>query len=88
VEYLFQLKQPVLAYNGSNLSGVFYIDDQAKRTAENLYTIPCCDAIGVLDGYDFEAVIYSGKTRRSALVRTSWTARLSRNRQLVRVGLL
>jgi hypothetical protein len=67
VEFIFQLKQPVMAYNGSTLIGVFYIDDKAKRTAENIYEIPCCDAIGVLDGYEFEAVMYSDKNAVEAL---------------------
>jgi hypothetical protein len=61
VDFIFQLKQPVLAYNNSRLIGVFYIDDKAKRTAENSYEIPCCDAIGVLDGDDFSAAVYSDK---------------------------
>lgn len=59
VEFIFQLKQPVEAYSNNNLIGVFYIDDKAKRTAENAYEIPCCDAIGVLDGDDFAAAIYT-----------------------------
>lgn len=67
VDYLFQMKQPVLAYNNSKLIGVFYIDDKAKRTAENTYAIPCCDAIGVLDCYDFDAVMYRDKNAVTAL---------------------
>ena len=62
VDYIFQLKQPVLAYNGNNLLGVFYIDNRAKRTAEKTYQIPCSDALGVLDGDTFAAAIYSGKS--------------------------
>lgn len=61
VDYIFQLKQPISVYNNSNLVGVFYIDDQAKRTSATTYEIPCCDAIGVLDGDDFSAAIYSNK---------------------------
>lgn len=61
VDYIFQLKQPVLAYNGSNLIGVFYIDDNAKRTDENTYEIPCSDAIGVLDDDNFSAAVYTDK---------------------------
>lgn len=61
VDYIFQLKQPISVYNNSNLVGVFYIDDQAKRSSATAYEIPCCDAIGVLDGDDFSAAIYSGK---------------------------
>ncbi|MEA4894565.1 MAG: hypothetical protein VB064_04810 [Oscillospiraceae bacterium] len=58
VEYIFQLKQPVEAYKGSNLVGVFYITG-AKRTAARIYEITCQDALGVLDGYDFTAAMYS-----------------------------
>lgn len=61
VDFIFQLKQPVLAYNGNNLLGVFYISDKAKRTAEKNYEIPCTDAVGVLDGDPFPAAIYSNK---------------------------
>lgn len=61
VNYIFQLKQPVLAYHNDSLIGVFYIDDKAKRTAENTYQIPCSDAIGVLDGSIFDAEIYTDK---------------------------
>lgn len=67
VDYVFQLKQPVEAYNNGNLIGVFYIDDQATRTAEHAYTIPCSDAIGVLDGYDFTAVMYLDKDAVTAM---------------------
>lgn len=66
VDYLFQLKQPVLAYNGSSLIGVFYIDDNVTRTTGRAYEIPCSDAIGVLDGIYFEAVMYSGKNAVTA----------------------
>ena len=58
IEYIFQLKQPVEAYSGSNLIGVFYISE-AKRTGPNTYEITCEDALGVLDGYFFPAAIYS-----------------------------
>jgi hypothetical protein len=61
VDFIFQRKQPVMAYNGSNLIGVFYIDDKARRTSERNYEIPCTDAIGVLDGIPFTAAIYSNK---------------------------
>lgn len=61
VDFIFQLKQPVMAYNGNNLLGVFYISDKAKRTSEKSYEIPCIDAIGVLDGDTFTATMYSNK---------------------------
>jgi len=58
VEYIFQLKQPVEAYNNDNLVGVFYLTG-SKRTAAQIYEVACQDAIGVLDGYPFTAAIYS-----------------------------
>ncbi len=70
IDYIFQLKQPIYAYNGADLLGVFYIDDQVKHSTSNsrdIYEIPCCDAIGVLDGDTFSATMYSGKNAVTAL---------------------
>jgi hypothetical protein len=47
-EYLFQRKQPVEAYNGKDLIGVFYIES-GERLSERNYSISCQDAIGVLE---------------------------------------
>jgi hypothetical protein len=58
IEFIFQLKQPIEAYNNGNLVGVFYIT-ASERTATKAYEISCEDAIGVLDGYPFPAHIYS-----------------------------
>lgn len=60
VEYLFQFKQPVYAYDGETLIGVFYIDD-SERLADRVYDITCVDAIGVLDNSPFPDAYYSGK---------------------------
>ncbi len=60
IEFVFQLKQPIEAYNGNNLVGVFYITDGVKKLSARKYEIPCQDAIGVLDGNDFSATIYDG----------------------------
>ena len=54
VEYMFQLKQPVSAYDGEILIGVFYIND-SKRRGKGLYDVSCEDAIGVLDGEPYPA---------------------------------
>lgn len=48
VDYMFQLKQPVSAYNGDTLIGVFYIST-SKQRGKGLYDVSCIDAIGVLD---------------------------------------
>lgn len=47
-EYLFQRKQPVEAFNGTDLIGVYYIE-KGERTSSQNYSITCQDAIGVLD---------------------------------------
>jgi len=57
VEYMFQMKQPMSAYDGDRLIGVFYIDDSNHR-AKGLYDISCHDAIGVLDEDPFPAGMY------------------------------
>lgn len=67
VDYLFQLKQPVSAYDGDSLIGVFYIDDSTHR-AKGLYDISCIDAIGVLDEDTFPAGLYSGYSARALLL--------------------
>lgn len=54
LEYMFQLKQPVSAYDGETLIGVFYIND-SKRRGRGLYDVSCEDAIGVLDGEPYPA---------------------------------
>lgn len=54
VEYMFQLKQPVSAYDGDRLIGVFYVED-AKHRAKGLYDVACHDAVGVLDGDPYPA---------------------------------
>ena len=52
VEYVFQRKQPVEAYNGDQLIGVYYIE-KGERTGAQDYTIACQDAIGTLDLDDY-----------------------------------
>lgn len=47
-EFIFQKKQPVEAYDGESLIGVYYIES-GKRTGARDYTISCQDAIGTLD---------------------------------------
>lgn len=58
VEFMFQLKQPMEAWNNDNLLGVFYIDEY-KRTAPSLYKIGCYNAIGILDETPFDGGYYS-----------------------------
>lgn len=61
VDFMFQLKQPVEAWNDNNLIGVYYIDSYI-RSAKNLYSIDCYDAIGVLDESPFAGGYYSDKS--------------------------
>lgn len=60
IEYIFQLKQPVEAYSGTNFVGVFYITG-ARRTSSNAYEVSCQDALGVLDGSGFNAAIFTNQ---------------------------
>lgn len=67
VDYMFQLKQPVFAYDNDSLIGVFYID-KATHRAHGLYDISCIDAVGVLDEEPFPAGMYSGYSARALLL--------------------
>lgn len=66
VEYMFQLRQPVYAYNGEVLVGVFYISDSSRK-GEHLYSLSCVDAIGVLDEDTVPAAVYEARPARSML---------------------
>lgn len=60
IDYLFQAKQPVEAYNGESLIGVFYISDSDRKSAR-VYSVTCVDAIGVLDDEPFPDAVYTDK---------------------------
>ena len=64
VEYIFQTKQQILAYDSSTLVGVFYIDDSARQ-AENIYDIQCVDAIGVLENDPFPDTYYNNASAKT-----------------------
>lgn len=59
-DYMFQFKQPINAYNGDTLLGVFYIDS-AVKVGEGSFDISCVDAIGLLDNEPFAGGVYSNK---------------------------
>lgn len=59
-DYMFQFKQPINAYNGNALLGVFYVDS-ARKVGEGSYDIKCVDAIGLLDNEPFAGGVYSAK---------------------------
>lgn len=48
VNYIFQRKQPVEAYDGDSLIGIYYIE-KGKRTSGNDYRISCHDKVGLLE---------------------------------------
>lgn len=48
VDFIFQKKQPVEAYDEDKLIGTYYIED-GEQTGARDYTISCQDALGVLD---------------------------------------
>lgn len=60
IDYLFQLKQPVKAYDGERLAGVFYVKTSNRRSARN-YDISCTDAIGVLDEEQYPDAVLTNK---------------------------
>lgn len=67
VEYMFQLKQPVEAWNNNNLIGVYYIS-AASRQSKSTYSIECSDAIGALSEMNFPGGAYlSGISAKTLL---------------------
>lgn len=66
VDFMFQLKQPVEVRNDDKLIGVYYIDSHTRQ-AQNLYTIDCQDAFGVLDDSPYSGGVYSEKSAKSLL---------------------
>lgn len=57
IDYIFQRKQPVEAYEGENLIGTYYIE-KGRRTSRSAYSISCQDVIGLLDLIACEGKIY------------------------------
>lgn len=66
VEYMFQLKQPVSAYDGETLIGVFYIDG-SKQRGRGLYDVSCIDAVGVLDEDPYPARMCVDQSARALI---------------------
>lgn len=56
IDYMFQFKQPVSAFDDDRLIGVFFITDSNHR-GKGLWDIACQDAIGVLDDAPYPARI-------------------------------
>jgi len=66
IEYIFQRRQPVYAYDNNHLIGTFYISESARK-GSNIYEISCVDAIGILDEESIPAAMYTGQSARSVL---------------------
>lgn len=60
VDFVFQQRQRMEAYDGQTLMGVFYVDD-SDRVALRQYKISCKDAVGVLGDDPFPDAYYSNK---------------------------
>lgn len=61
IAFVFQRTQPVEAYNGEELIGVYYIEG-SERTGANAYSISCMDAIGILDLSEYPGNIWIDET--------------------------
>lgn len=66
IDFIFQEKQPVYAYNGKTKIGTFYIDE-STRVSKNVYNVSCIDALGILDEDPFPAVVYSNANAKTVL---------------------
>lgn len=66
VDYMFQFKQPMYAYDGSKLIGVFYIED-SKQRGKGLYDLSCKDAVGILGDDPFPAGMYNAYPAKQLL---------------------
>ena len=58
VPYMFQRKQPLEAYHGGALQGVFYISS-SKRVGEKIYEIQSSDMVGLLDESNHKGGVYN-----------------------------
>ena len=66
IDFIFQEKQPVSAYDSDSLIGVFYIKSSFRSSA-SLYDVSCHDALGILDDEPFSAAVYSAKSAKTLI---------------------
>lgn len=66
VDFIFQRKQPIFAYDSDTLIGVFYVSD-SSRAGAGLYDVSCADAIGVLDEETIPSVMLNATPIQTAL---------------------
>ena len=64
--FMFQLKQPIEVRSDEFLIGVYYISEH-KRKARTVYDLKCQDALGILDGSNFEGGVYTGYSAMALL---------------------
>ena len=69
VDYIFQYRQPMYAYDGDQLIGAFYVA-KAERQSETLYDIACTDAVGLMDDDVFPDTAYLSGINAYALAQT------------------
>lgn len=60
VDYMFQRRQSVSAYDGNVLIGTFYITTSDRKSA-GIYDVSCTDAIGLLGESMFPDAVYTNK---------------------------
>lgn len=66
IDYVFQKKQPLLAYFNGNLYGTFFVDTGEQVSKDN-YEISAQDYKGILEDSIFYGGIYDGVTVRTIL---------------------
>lgn len=69
IDFMFQLKQPIEARDGSSLLGVYYIESSNRKGVRN-YTVSAKDAIGVLSEQNFDGGAYLSGISAKTLVST------------------
>jgi len=67
VDFVFQRKQPVEGYNGSDLIGVYYIET-GKRTGARDYAIACSDILGVWEIEEYGGGIWINDTALTSIL--------------------
>lgn len=65
VDFIFQRRQTVMAYDDDKLMGVFYLTDAEKKSATK-HEVECTDAIGLLADEPFQDTVYTGTTALAA----------------------
>lgn len=67
VDFIFQRKQVVTAYDGDRLMGVFYLKEADRKTVSR-YGVECTDIIGLMDDEPYPDTVFQGVTAYEAAV--------------------